>query len=81
MSYHRIVQDGEGLLTVVEMEESDEVDYRPSQFLRRESGTAYRFDTEEEAVSFLNREFKLEHIAPEYRRLTPDQVAYMRRDS
>lgn len=67
--YYRIIRslNDETLLTVVCMQWFDENDYEESRFLCAK-GTKDRlsFNTEEEAIEFLNDNIKQENIDPEY---------------
>ena len=67
--YYRIIRtsDDEKLLTVVTMQDHDEMDYDHRRFLT-EKGTDTRlyFDAKEDAIKFLNDNIKPEHIDPEY---------------
>lgn len=67
--YYRIIQvcSDDKMLTVVEMQDFDEIDYDPDRFLC-EKGTRdrLRFSTESEAVEYLNEFIKPECISPEY---------------
>lgn len=68
--YYRIIRSSndETLLTIVCMQWFDECDYDESRFLCAK-GTKDRlsFNSEEEAIEFLNDNIKLENIDPEYR--------------
>lgn len=79
MNYHIVAVPGSGLLSAVYVGLSDEADYGAAQYLRGEDGEPLRFDSEDEAIDYLNEHFRLEFIHPEDRRLTPKQVAHMRR--
>ena len=67
--YYRIIRTGydEKILTVVTMQDHDEMDYDHRRFLCKK-GTDERlyFSTEEDAIKFLNDNIKPEHIDPEY---------------
>lgn len=67
--YYCIIRtvDNDKLLTVVTMQYHDEIDYDYKRFLFHK-GTSDRvqFDSEEEAIKFLNDNIKPEHIDPEY---------------
>lgn len=73
--YYRIIRTSEddSVLTIVQMQWHDEIDYDESRFLR-EKGTRNRlsFSTEEEAIEFLNENIKQECIDPEYIRMTQE---------
>jgi len=67
--YYRIIRmrKDEKLLTVVEMQDFDEYDYDHSRFLC-EKGSNHRlmFETEQDAILFLNLHIKPENINPEF---------------
>ena len=73
--YYRIIRIGEddNILTVVCMQDHDEMDYDHSRFLCAK-GTDERlyFSTEEKAIKFLNENIKPENIDPEYLVKTQD---------
>jgi len=68
--YYCIIRtaDDEKLLTVVTMQSNDEYYYDYSRFLLHK-GTSDRvqFNSEQQAIKFLNDNIKAEHIDPEYR--------------
>jgi hypothetical protein len=67
--YYRIIRIGEddNILTVVCMQDHDEMDYDHSRFLCAK-GTEERlyFSTEEKAIKFLNDNINLDNIDPKY---------------
>jgi len=67
--YYRIIRIGEddNILTVVCMQDHDEMDYDHSRFLCAK-GTDERlyFSTEEKAIKFLNDNINLDNIDPKY---------------
>ncbi|SOK58435.1 hypothetical protein [Yersinia phage fHe-Yen9-04] len=67
--YYRIIRmsDDPQLLTIVTMQDFDEVDYDHNRFLCAK-GTNERlyFSTEEKAIKFLNENIKFENIDPDY---------------
>jgi hypothetical protein len=66
--YYRIYYlDRDNMIHVVEMQDFDEDDYHDHNFYRDENGEKIKFDTEEDAIKFLNQTFKAKHIHPDYR--------------
>lgn len=53
-------------LTVVCMQYFDEGDYHEDRFMTDEDGERLRFDSEEDAIKWLNENVKPEMIDPEY---------------
>lgn len=64
--YYRIYLTRDNKLTVVCMQSFDEYDYETNKFLKDKSGERMLFKEEGEAVTYLNNNFKPEHIDPEY---------------
>lgn len=75
--YYKLYLTRERLVTVVCMQDFDEYDYNPVKFFRDPDGEATVFDTEEEAVIYLNEHFQPEVIDPEY--LSPNNLEFMKR--
>lgn len=57
-----------GYLTIVCLQWFDEFDYNEDAFYE-EDGKVLVFETEKEAVNYLNENFERENIDPEYRRI------------
>ena len=66
--YWKLLQRG-NQITIACMQWFDEYDYDQSLFLCDEKGDQRRFDTEGEAMEFLNTHFPRERIVDEYFRL------------
>lgn len=63
--YYRIMfWDKIQKLTVVCMQEFDEPDYDPNKFLKDQHGQSMSWNTEEQALTYLNNTFKHENIDP-----------------
>jgi len=52
--YYRILKENKGILTVVEMQSFDEYDYDCDKFLRDPEGKAFRFDSKESAMNYID---------------------------
>lgn len=79
MNYYIVAAADSGLLTAVYVGIAN-TGYTPRQFLRGDDGEPLRFESEDAAIDYLNEHFRLECIYPDDRRLTPKQVAHMRRE-
>lgn len=67
--YYRIISAGydEKILTVVTMQENDEMNYARKRFLcKKGTNERLRFSTVEDAIKFLHENIKPEHIDPAY---------------
>ncbi len=53
-------------ITIVCMQKFDEYDYNENKFLRDETGEMIKWDKEIDAIKYLNDNFKIECIDPEY---------------
>lgn len=76
MSYV-IVLDEPNILTVAE--ENDVPQWLMERTALRGDDKQILFFTQEEAIDYLNDNFALQFISPEFTRLTLSQVAYMRK--
>lgn len=79
--YYRIFLNREEKLTIVEMQDFDEYDYDEKKFYRDDNGERMKWDDEDEAIKFLNDNFKAECIDPEYLLLNNDIFKKMEKDS
>lgn len=78
--YYRIMYWGKiEKLTIVTMQSFDEYDYDQNKFLRDKDNDAMRWNDEQEAIRFLNENFKPEYIDPEY--ITPNNKEFWKNDS
>jgi len=75
--YYKLYLNRDQKVTVVCMQDFDECDYNPVKFFRNPDGGTTIFETEEEAVIYLNEHFRPEVIDPDY--LSPNNLEFMRR--
>lgn len=66
--YYRLYVTKEDYVTVVCFQYFDEDDYDENRFLCDEDGVRLMFDTEDEAIQYLNQNIKPEKIHPDYKR-------------
>jgi hypothetical protein len=74
--YYKLYLDREQRVTVICLQDFDEPDYNSMKFFRGKDGTPKVFDTEEEAVLYLNEHFLPDSIDPEY--LSPNNLEFMK---
>ena len=63
--YFKIYLNRDAKLTIVCLQDIDENDYQQHRFVR-ENGCELKFDKEDDAVKYLNDNFKIEYIDPFY---------------
>lgn len=73
--YYKLYLTRDQKVTVVCMQHFDEYDYNPLKFFKDPDGKSTEFDTEEEAVMYLNQYFRPEVIDPDY--VTPNNLEFM----
>ena len=66
MVYYRIFRNRNDLLTIVCMQDFDEDDYYQNRFARDSQGNKLKFDSEEDALLFLNQNWNKEEIDEQY---------------
>ena len=74
--YYKLYLTRDQKVTVVCMQWFDEHNYKPLKFFKDPEGWPTDFDTEEEAVAYLNEHFRPEVIDPDY--LSPNNLEFMR---
>ena len=75
MIYYKIyLSSNDNKLVVVCLQDFDEPDYNQNQFYKEDDYDKI-FQTEEEAIKFLNNKFKAEYIRDEF--LTPNNPSFL----
>lgn len=74
--YYKLYLDRDQRVTVVCLQDFDEPDYNPLKFFRAPDGESAVFDTEEDAVIYLNEHFLPYAIDPKY--LSPNNLEFMK---
>lgn len=68
VSYYRLYLNRQDVITVVELGQGDEDDYKQDRFIPDRYGQRLTFATEEKAVLHLNERFQAEYIDEQYQR-------------
>lgn len=74
--YWKILMTRNNKIGIACMQSFDEYEYDQKRFLLGEDGMVVKFDSEEDAISYLNDNFKPEFIEDEY--VTPNNQAFFR---
>ena len=74
--YWKILMTGNRKIGIACMQSFDEYDYDQKRFLLGEDGQAIKFFSEEDAVSYLNENYRPEFIEDEY--VTPNNQEFFR---
>lgn len=64
--YWKLYQDKNSLITIVCMQEFDEMDYDQNKFVRDSLGNIHTFYSKSEAINKLNNCYKSNEIDPKY---------------
>ena len=64
--YYKLLRKREGFVTVICLQDFDELDYNHNHIIKNSDGKEHTFDTEDLAIKFLNDKFEIKEIDPDF---------------